>query len=222
MSDQQQFELYEWGANNHQAVLEFGELHRLFTSMFLHSETILHIGFNMYALYIIGMTVERFFGSVRFALVYFLGGLSGSILSVLLNDASTFSVGASGAVFAIFGAEMVFIYKHRKLLGAMGQAQLRQLIIVAGINFAFGFATEFSNGGIRIDNWAHIGGFLGGLAIAWLSGPIFLLKRHPVNEGAFVTEDVNPLQRATQPLLAYVSGLMILVIAGSLLARGGF
>lgn len=205
-------ELYNWGANNHNAVLNFGEYHRLFTSMFLHG-SLVHIVFNMYALYVIGQTVERFFGHARFALVYFLGGLGGSVLSVILNDPMVRSVGASGAVFAIFGAEMVFLYKHRKLLGRMAQAQLRQLVIIAGINFLYGFATTFNPGGINIDNWGHIGGFIGGLVLSWLIGPLLIPKRHPTDERGLAIDDINPLQRSSQYVLAYISGLMFILIA---------
>lgn len=220
MNDFERANFYDWGANNRQMVLQFGEIHRLFTAMFLHGSA-MHIVFNMYALYAIGQTVERFYGHTRFAIVYFLGGLSGSILSVLLNGNNVYSVGASGAVFAIFGAEMVFIYKHRRLLGETGKAQLRQLIIIAGINFMFGIATAFNSSGVNIDNWGHIGGFFSGLLLSWFIGPFFLLKRHPNNPEAFITEDVNPLERQMQPVLAYVSFLLILIIIGSMLARGG-
>ncbi|GAB4519497.1 MAG: rhomboid family intramembrane serine protease [Anaerolineae bacterium] len=210
--------LYDWGATNRESVLVMGEYHRLLTAMFLHGG-LAHIAFNMYALYAIGQTVERFFGHFRFALVYFLGGLAGSVLSVLLNGPQVFSVGASGAVFAIVGGEMAFLYKHRKLLGDMGRAQLRQLIIIAGINFAFGFATTVDSGGVNIDNWGHIGGLIGGLIVAWIISPLFLIQRHPENPQALMTYDSNPLQRQTQPLLAYFSGLLAILIAASILAR---
>ncbi len=212
-------QLYDWGANNQQAVLQFGEYHRLLSAMFLHG-SLAHIAFNMYALFVIGQTVERFFGHVRFLVVYFLGGLAGSLLSVILNGPQVFSVGASGAVFAIFGAEMVFIYKHRKLLGEMGRAQLRQLIVIAGINFLFGFATSFGSAGVRIDNWGHVGGLIGGLAVAWMIGPVFLVKRHPENHAALITEDSNPLEQQYQPLLILTSMLLAVLIVATMLVRG--
>lgn len=204
--------LYSWGANNHNAVLNFGEYHRLFTSMFLHGGLV-HLVFNMYALYVIGQTVERFFGHARFALVYFLGGLGGSILSVVLNDPLVRSVGASGAVFAIFGAEMVFLYKHRKLLGRMAQVQLRQLVIIAGINFLYGFATTLDPSGINIDNWGHIGGFIGGMVLSWFIAPLLIPKRHPTDERGLAIDDINPLQTSSQYIFAYVSGLLFILLA---------
>src|SRR5690606_30425031 len=113
-------------------VLVQGQYHRLFTAMFLHAG-LLHIFFNMYALYLFGSILEPLFGHLRFIIIYLLGGLTGSVLSVVLGDPNPpfaqmvfagASVGASGAVFAIFGAEMVFIYRHRALLGERGRAQL--------------------------------------------------------------------------------------------------
>lgn len=218
LSNTQLNNLYDWGASNRVQVLEFGEYHRLFTVMFLHG-SLIHIFFNMYSLYIIGRTVERFFGHLRFTLVYFLGGLTGSLMSILLNGPEVFSVGASGAVFAVFGAEIVFIYKHRKLLGEMGRAQLRQLLIIAGLNFFIGFASSFGSGGVQIDNWGHVGGFIGGLVIAWLIGPIFIFHRHPNDPKALQTEDINPLEKQFQSLLAYVSVLLIILIVATFLSR---
>lgn len=220
---QQLEELYQWGANSHTAVLKQGEYHRLLSAMFLHSPiTPAHIIFNMYALYAIGITIERFFGHARFLWIYFLGGLAGSITSVVLNPPSITSVGASGAVFAIFGAEMVFLYKHRKLFGKMAQNQLMQLVVVAVLNFGVGIATALSSDAqIRIDNWGHIGGFIGGVVLAWFITPILLPKRHPTQANALTIEDVNPLEKHTQVLLAFASVLLGLLLIGTFLARGG-
>jgi rhomboid protease GluP len=218
LSPAQQQEVYTWGASNQRAVLEFGEYHRLLTAMFLHG-SLPHILFNMYALWIIGQMVEGFFGHVRFALVYFLGGLGGSVLSVLLNPPAVTSVGASGAVFAIFGAEMVYLYQHRKLLGQAAKMQLRQLLIIAGINFGYGILTTLNPGGVNIDNWGHVGGLIGGLTLTWLIGPIFIVRRHPSHHGALAAEDINPLERRTQPVLIYISALLAILIVATLLAR---
>ncbi|MFW5696184.1 MAG: rhomboid family intramembrane serine protease [Phototrophicaceae bacterium] len=216
----QQQEVYQWAWNNHTAVLQFGEYHRLLTSMFLHSlDSPFHIVFNMFALYAIGITVERFFGHTRFLVVYFLGGLTGSIFSVLLSPADVVSVGASGAVFAIFGAEMVFLYNHRKLFGEMARTQFRQLVVIALLNFAFGIFSTLSASGTAIDNWAHIGGFIGGGVITWFIGPILIPRRHPTQPGALTIEDINPLNQRYQPLLAYVSVMLLLLLAGTVLAR---
>jgi rhomboid protease GluP len=218
LSPTEQQQVYNWGASNQRAVLEFGEYYRLLTAMFLHG-SLPHILFNMYALWIIGQMVEGFFGHVRFALVYFLGGLGGSVLSVLLNPPTVTSVGASGAVFAIFGAEMIYLYQHRKLLGQAAMMQLRQLLIIAGINFGYGILTTLNPGGVNIDNWGHVGGLIGGLTLTWLIGPIFIVRRHPNHYGALAAEDINPLERRTQPVLIYISALLAILIVATLLAR---
>ncbi len=220
ISESQLRELYDWGANNHLAVLNFGEFHRLVSAMFLHGDP-LHIVFNMYGLYMIGQTIERFFGHARFAIIYFLGGLSGSILSVVLNGPLDRSVGASGAVFALFGALMVFLYKHKKLFGEMGRQQLRQLVLIAGINLLYGFATTLNTSGVQIDNWGHIGGFAGGAVLAWFIGPIFIPKRHPTNPQGLAIDDINPLKRTYNYAIAYGSCLMIMLLAAMFLARNG-
>jgi rhomboid protease GluP len=216
VTELQRADAYAWGATNKIAVLEEGEFHRLFTAMFLHAN-IAHIFFNMYALWAIGQTVEAFFGTPRYVLIYFLGGLGGSVLSVIFNPASVVSVGASGAVFAIFGAQIVFLYKHRKLFGEMAQRQLRQLIIIGGINFAYGILTSFSDTGVSIDNWGHLGGLLGGMLITWYLGPLFMLQRKANTETNFEAVDVNPLEQNYQAAIAYFSGLLLLLIIATVL-----
>lgn len=210
--------LYDWGANNGRFVLEYGEFYRLTTAMFLHGN-IAHLFFNMLSLYYVGMSVERMFGHLRFGLIYFLGGLSGSILSVLLGGRDVMSVGASGAVFAIFGAEMIYLYQHRKLLGVQGQMQLRNFVVIALMNLFIGFATTLNTGGVRIDNWGHIGGLLGGLVLAWYIGPIFIPKRHPERPNALIVEDINPLERRYQPVIAFISALLLVLILATLLMQ---
>ncbi len=219
MDDQQVLNVYQSLSNNSVQVLVNSEYHRLLTSMFLHSYSLpFHIVFNMYALYIIGVNVERFYGHTRFIIIYFLGGLGGSILSVLLNTPNTFSVGASGAVFAVFAAQIVFLYNHRKLFGEMAQVQLRQAVIIAVLNLGIGFLTALDTGsGVNIDNWGHVGGMLGGFGLAWYIGPILIPKRHPEQADALAIDDINPLERRIQPVLAYVSCLLILLLVGVML-----
>lgn len=215
-SPEQQNSLYEWGASNQFYVFEQGEFHRLFTAMFLHG-SIAHIAFNMFSLYIIGQTVERFFGNMRFILIYLLGGLCGSVLSALLNDAQSFSVGASGAVFAIVGAELVFLYKHRKLFGQMARQRVRSLAIIIVLNLGAGFANNAITTSVSIDNWGHIGGFLGGVALAWFISPFFLPKPHPTDPNMLTIDDINPLQRHFQTLMLFISAILAVLIVGVML-----
>jgi membrane associated rhomboid family serine protease len=150
---------------------------RLLTSAFLHSRgSILHILFNMYALFIFGPVLERFVGRARFLALYLIGALGGSVAMVTvwqLNAvipggisaatggvvAPASSLGASGAIFALIGAVLVM----RKPLGV----QTFQLIIVVVLNLAIGFFAP----GIAWE--AHFGGFAVGAAI----GAVFLVTR---------------------------------------------
>ena len=142
-----------------------GQLWRLLTPMLLHG-SILHIGFNMYALFSFGVGLERRFGHGRFLLLYLLGGFAGNVLSFLITPAP--SVGSSTAVFALVAAEGIFLYQNRKLFGAETKNAIGNVVSIVVINLMIGF----SSGGY-IDNWGHIGGLLGGLIFTWFSGPLW-------------------------------------------------
>jgi len=142
-----------------------GQLWRLFTPMLLHG-SILHIGFNMYALYILGPGLERFYGWKRFIAVYILAGFAGNVMSFLFSPEA--SLGSSTAIFGIFGAEGVFFYQNRKIFGQRAQLALREIIFFAGINLLFGLSPG-------IDNWGHIGGLIGGTLFGWFGGPLLRL-----------------------------------------------
>lgn len=145
------------------AAIYQGEYYRLLTSMFIHLD-LMHVFFNGYALYLFGSDVERLFGHLRFAIIYFLGGLSGSIASLLYTDAP--SIGASGGVFAVFAAMGVYFYHHRHLYRDRARMRIIQMLVLAGISIVYGFIPD-----TRIDNAAHIGGLLGGFVLAWFISP---------------------------------------------------
>lgn len=222
-------QILQWGANNSVDVLQNGEAYRLLTSMFLHASIFgarggyelsnsLHLIFNMYILYAIGRQVERLFGHIRFGLIYLLGGLGGSVLSAALSGGNSFSVGASGAVFAIIGAQFVYLFQHRKLLGARGRAQMQSLIMLGVINLFFGVLTGVGNSGVLVDNWAHLGGAIGGLALTWGIGPMFIMRRHPEQPNELLAEDINPLKNRYWVLTLYVVALMVILIGARSLA----
>jgi rhomboid protease GluP len=145
--------------------IQAGEVWRLFTPMLLHSSSmLLHIVFNMYALYAFGPSLERFYGHVGFLTLYVLAGFTGNVLSFLFSPAA--SLGASTAIFGLLGAEGVFLYQNRKLLGSGAQRALINLITIAALNLVLGFSSGF------IDNWGHIGGLIGGTLFAWFGGPL--------------------------------------------------
>lgn len=156
-------------------VLREGEFYRLFTAMFLHADAP-HVFFNMLVLYRIGTRIEPLFGRIRFALIYFLGGLAGSVLSVTLGDYLVPSVGASGAVFAVYIAELLYFYYHRDIYS---QAMWRH-IRISGIFIVFQIIMGFLPDS-RIDNWGHIGGALGGLFLTWRISPRLQKPEAPIS-----------------------------------------
>lgn len=188
--------LSQWAKVND--AIRDGEYYRLFTSMFLHLN-LMHILFNGYALNIIGRDVEGLFGHLRFAVIYFLGGLSGSLASFVFTDAP--SVGASGAIFALFGAEMVYFYQHRSLHGEMGRRHLNHLFFVMMLNLALGLFSQATS--FRIDNAGHIGGLVGGVVLAWFIGPDYNVQSDPSAMGGHRVIDRNPIQRWAIPSLLY-------------------
>ncbi len=127
-----------------------GEPYRLITGIFLHAN-IVHILFNMYALYIIGTQLESFLGKGKFLAVYLLSGLAGSMLSIFMSQ--SFSVGASGAIFGLLGSLLYFGFHYRVYLDTVIKSQIIPLIV---INLLIGLMPG-------IDNWAHIGGLIGGI-----------------------------------------------------------
>lgn len=132
-------------------IVSLNQYYRLFTGIFLHAN-ILHLIFNMYSLYIIGMQLESFLGKWRYLIVYLLSGLGGSMMSIFFSN--NFSVGASGAIFGLLGSLLYFGYHYRVYLDSVVKSQIIPLIL---INLFIGFSVS------GIDNWAHIGGLVGGL-----------------------------------------------------------
>lgn len=129
-----------------------GEIWRLFTSTFLHGG-IIHITCNMYSLYAVGGQVERIYGKVKYILIYILSALGASALSYLL-DPRSLSVGASGAIFGVFGALLVYVIKAKDRLN---KGALVNLLAVLGLNLYIGLTIP------NIDNFAHIGGLVTGI-----------------------------------------------------------
>lgn len=149
-----------WGVKANDSI-RAGEWWRFVTPMLLHG-SILHIGFNMYALLSFGSGLERHYGHGRFLLLYLLSGFAGGVFSFLLTE--DYSIGASGAIFGLIGAEGIFLYQNRGLFGSQVKAQINNVIVIVLVNLFLGLSPG-------IDNWAHIGGLLGGSVFAWFGGP---------------------------------------------------
>ena len=149
------------GAKINEAI-RAGQLWRFFTPMFLHG-SILHILFNMYALFNFGPTLEPHYGRLRFLMLFFLAGFAGNVISFMFSTSP--SVGSSTAIFGLLGAEGVFLYQNRELFGDTARRALNQVVTIAVINLVIGLSPG-------IDNWGHIGGLLGGTLFAWFAGPL--------------------------------------------------
>ena len=138
-----------------------GQPWRLITSAFVHFG-IVHIAFNMYALHYGGSWTERLYGSARFGVIYLLSALSGSVVSSCW-DATRLSAGASGAVFGVYGALLVFFLRRRGDIPLDLLKSVRSgAISLCVYSLAMGAVLP------TVDNSAHIGGLLGGAASGWL------------------------------------------------------
>ena len=150
--------LYRAGMGGAVPVLGEGRWWTLLTATYLHG-SLLHILFNMLWLRQIGHWIEELFGASRFLLIYTVAGIAGALLSSLMG--TTYLVGASGSIFGLYGA---LLFYGRARGGTFGSALFRQAMIWAAIGFFFGLTMP------NVDNWGHLGGLVGGLAISLLLG----------------------------------------------------
>ncbi len=133
------------------SAIKAGEYYRLLTAAFLHGN-IIHLLFNCYALFVIGSQVESFLGRFKYIAIYLFSAVSASLLSMLFLG-NHLSLGASGAIFGLMGAIVYFGYHYRVYLGNIVKSQIIPLIL---FNLLLGFTLP------GIDNFAHIGGLIGG------------------------------------------------------------
>ena len=180
------------------AMVEGNELWRLFTLMFLHGNPT-HIAFNAIALYSLGMDMERIYGRYRFLFIYIFGGLFGSLLSFAIRGPNEFTVGASGAIFAIAGMNLSFFYLYRDKLGEMGEQRFQSMLRMVGINLVLGFVI------IRVNNLGHIGGLLGGMLLGYVFIPWYT-----------VTETIPSIEVSDENSLAVKSGQAFAVVAATI------
>lgn len=158
-----------WGQYN-KLILEIGYpfYYQLFTSMFIHA-SIVHLAGNMLFLLIFGLRAEEMFSLPEYLGIYFVGGLVGNLLSLVFGP-DFLSVGASGAIFAIFGACIMYDRK------AMQQSIIGALI--------FAFFLFFINTGEGVNILAHLGGLVFGLA----AGYVLASRRRPEKEARYTIQ----------------------------------
>lgn len=140
------------------SIRNLDEYYRIFTCGFFHMD-VFHLMFNMYALYVIGSQIESYFGKIKYITIYFFSLIIASLMSITFNSAP--SIGASGAIFGLLGSLLAFGYYYRVYLGTALKSQIIPLIV---LNLMLGFVIS------GIDNFAHIGGLLGGIGITMALG----------------------------------------------------
>jgi rhomboid protease GluP len=169
-------DLLPWGANFGPLTLDGGQWWRLFTACFLHFG-IVHIGFNMYVLYQVGMTTELLYGRAKYLLIYLLAGVLGNIVSLYVHPLSV-GAGASGAIFGVYGAFLGFLLIRRSFIPKMAMAQMvRSAAIFLGINLFYGMASRTT------DLSAHVGGLVTGFLLG-----CFLAHGHPTTGRSSTTQ----------------------------------
>ncbi len=138
---------------------QFFEPWRMLTSIFAHA-SIIHIALNMYTLWVFGMALEPMLGRARYLTLFLISGFAGSLGVLLIASPNTGVLGASGAIFGMFGA---FFIIQRRLGGSA-----TQILVLVALNLAIGFIP-----GLNIAWQAHVGGLVGGL----LTGLIYVETR---------------------------------------------
>jgi rhomboid protease GluP len=176
-----------------------GQYWRLLTPMLLHG-SILHIAFNMYALFIFGPGLERHYGHWRFLALYILSGFAGNVFSFIFSPAN--SLGSSTAIFGLIGAQAMFLYQNREIFAGAARQALGQIVTIAAINLFIGLSPG-------IDNWGHVGGLVGGVMFSFLAGPLLYV------EGMSPNIRIRDRRESRTVILAALSvGLIFFVLAG--------
>jgi membrane associated rhomboid family serine protease len=186
------------------AAVARGEVWRLLTVALVHDpDFLLHLLFNMYALYIVGPIVEQLYGARRFFLFYVLAAIGGSLASFAFGD-GRYAVGASGAIFGLFAILFVASRAHHPALDRRGNALVGQIGMLLVINLVFGFAA-----GSQIDNAAH----LGGLATGALFGLAFVPGRARTLRSFWTSATGGTLAADGLQTIVPVVALIILAVA---------
>ncbi|MBR4830354.1 MAG: rhomboid family intramembrane serine protease [Bacilli bacterium] len=159
---------YDW--------VKSGDFFRLISSAFVHINMI-HLLCNMYSLFVVGPTVDYFYGKFKFVLIYLYSAIVASLFVMIFEGANVIAAGASGAIFGLLGALLYFGYAYR---GYIGNKMIGSVISVIIINLFIGFTYT------RISNIAHIGGLIGGLAISYMLGAGVENKKSSRISGAII------------------------------------
>ncbi|MBS1566772.1 MAG: rhomboid family intramembrane serine protease [Bacteroidetes bacterium] len=160
-------DILKWGGNFKPYVMA-GQWWRLFSSMFVHFG-ILHLAFNMYALFYIGVYLEPLLGRTKFIVSYLAVGLFSSLVSTWWHGSGAVSAGASGAIFGLYGIFLALLTTNI-VENEARKSLLQSIIVFIAYNLFFGFTSKL------VDNSAHIGGLLSGFIIGYI---LYLSFREP-------------------------------------------
>ncbi len=192
--------LYRYGAEDPAAIVHLHEYWRLVTPIFLHAGWP-HLLVNGMSLYFVGTLYERCVGRLRFLAVYMAAGIGGNVLS--LAALPDLGVGASGAIFGIFGALGVYAFANRAVFGLISRQLVGSVLGLSALNLLLPLADR------QIDGWAHVGGLLTGLVAGLIAGPWLSLAN--IGSPDRILEDRRPVAKV-------VAGLGLVVVALILLA----
>ncbi|MGA2512711.1 MAG: rhomboid family intramembrane serine protease [Candidatus Limnocylindrales bacterium] len=184
-----------------------GDYYRLLSVVLVHDPTdILHLLFNMYALWFAGLLVEKMYGSWLTLVLYVISGVAASAASYAFGlSANGWSVGASGAIFGLFGIVLVATRVHHAILDAQSRAIASQVGLLIVLNLVLGFSGIFN-----VDNFAHVGGLTAGL---WLA---FVLPPSHVQTLSSVWQTSRRVGSQAQTIALRAAGLaaLVAVVAG--------
>jgi rhomboid protease GluP len=172
-------DLLDWGANKWPETL--AQPWRLVGATFLHGGA-LHLAMNMWALWDTGRIAERFYGNSQFLLIYLVSGVFGSLTSLFFAARTGVSIGASGAVFGVMGALLAALFlKHHKLPPGLARSMRGSMLAFTVFSLFMGFTSS------HVDNSAHVGGLLAGLALGGILVQKFdfeTFERHAIPRAA--------------------------------------
>ncbi len=171
-----------------------GQVWRLLTPILLHG-SLVHLLFNMYALYILGKDIEPTYGHLDFLLLYLISGFGGNVFSYVFAPESI-SVGASSSLFGLIAAQGMLLYKNKKFIRNYPKA-IQNVIMVVAINLFIGMNA-------RIDNWGHLGGLAAGGLVAFFAGPVWDLRLHPEAGYAELFDKTSAARRRIVFLLVFL------------------
>ncbi len=178
-----------FGQKNNE-LIRAGQYWRFLTPVFLHGSP-LHLITNALSIYWLGTQIERIYGGRRYLIIYILAGIAGNLVSFMRSPIP--SLGASGAIFGLVGAGLIFPLRFRSLIRKEARDSiLSQLLLITAINIGLGLSLP------SVDNWAHMGGLAGGALVALFLIPDVL--------------DDRPVNLLRETLLSWVATSMLILV----------